>query len=164
MLAMSDARGLQDDQPFDLLVEPLAGAGRLEVLRINRCMGLQLSIEGECAALAGCAGLSRAVAGTLRLCAALIAAGGCPALGCLLCCDVQLMAAAEPSDHVHHIAPTVGPFTPPPCLLACLLSSDVGALLEGKPHFRKLEFTADMLSDPEDLVQLRRRFPRVGGE
>jgi hypothetical protein len=51
-----------------------------------------------------------------------------------------------------------------PCLLACSLSSDVGALLEGKPHFRKLEFTADMLSDPEDLVQLRRRFPRVGGE
>ncbi|KAL4853377.1 Ras suppressor protein 1 [Chlorella vulgaris] len=83
VLAMSDARGLQDDQPFDLLVEPLAAAGRLEVLRINRCMGLQLSIE------------------------------------------------------------------------------DVGALLEGKPHFRKLEFTADMLSDPEDLVQLRRRFPRV---
>lgn len=58
VLAMSDARGLQDDQPFDLLVEPLAAAGRLEVLRINRCMGLQLSIEGECAALAGWAGLS----------------------------------------------------------------------------------------------------------
>lgn len=37
----------QDDTPFDVLLEPLAPAAGLEVLRINRCMGLQLTIEGE---------------------------------------------------------------------------------------------------------------------
>ena len=44
---MSDAKGFQDDEvPLELLVEPLRGAPALEVLRINRCLGLQLSIEG----------------------------------------------------------------------------------------------------------------------
>ncbi|KAL4440201.1 hypothetical protein ABPG75_003202 [Micractinium tetrahymenae] len=83
VLAMSDASGFQDDTPFDVLLEPLAPAAGLEVLRINRCMGLQLTIE------------------------------------------------------------------------------DVGRLVAGKPRFRKLEFTADMLSDPRDLQELRRRHPHV---
>ena len=50
VLALSDAKGFQDDCPFDLLSEPLAPAANLEVLRINRCMGLQLNIEGGPAA------------------------------------------------------------------------------------------------------------------
>lgn len=83
VLAMSDAGGFQDDTPFDVLLEPLAAAWGLEVLRINRCMGLQLSLE------------------------------------------------------------------------------DVGQLLAGKPRFRKLEFTADMLSHERDLAELRRRHPTV---
>jgi hypothetical protein len=44
---MSDAKGFQDDVPLELLAEPLRGAPALEVLRLNRCLGLQLSIEGE---------------------------------------------------------------------------------------------------------------------
>ncbi|EFN52805.1 hypothetical protein CHLNCDRAFT_138465 [Chlorella variabilis] len=83
VLALSDAKGFQDDCPFDLLSEPLAPAANLEVLRINRCMGLQLNIE------------------------------------------------------------------------------DVAQLLAGKPRFRKLEFTADMLSDARDLEALRAHFPHV---
>ena len=47
VLAMSDAKGFQDDVPLELLAEPLRGAPALEVLRLNRCLGLQLSIEGE---------------------------------------------------------------------------------------------------------------------
>lgn len=39
---------LQDEQPLEqALLEPLRVAGSLQVLRINRCMGLQLSLEGE---------------------------------------------------------------------------------------------------------------------
>jgi hypothetical protein len=47
VLAMSDASGFQDDTPFDLVAELLAPAAALEVLRLNRCLGLQLGIEGE---------------------------------------------------------------------------------------------------------------------
>lgn len=47
VLAMSDARGFQDETPFDTLSDPLREARCLEVLRINRCQGLQLGIEGE---------------------------------------------------------------------------------------------------------------------
>ena len=39
----------------------------------------------------------------------------------------------------------------------------MGTLLQGKPHFRKLEFSEDMLSDPRDLAELRQRYPLVGG-
>ena len=39
-------RAPQDDSPWDELCEPLVPAASLEVLRINRCLGLQLSIEG----------------------------------------------------------------------------------------------------------------------
>lgn len=39
--------------------------------------------------------------------------------------------------------------------------ADVDRLLAGKPGFRKLEFTPDMLSDRRDLAELRRRHPRV---
>ncbi|KAI7840413.1 hypothetical protein COHA_005844 [Chlorella ohadii] len=83
VLAMSDAKGFQDDSPWDELSEPLVPAAALEVLRINRCLGLQLSIE------------------------------------------------------------------------------EVEQLLAGKPRFRKLEFTADMLADERDLLELRRRHPQV---
>ncbi|PRW39336.1 20 kDa chloroplastic isoform B [Chlorella sorokiniana] len=83
VLAMSDAKGFQDDSPWDELSEPLVPAMALEVLRINRCLGLQLSIE------------------------------------------------------------------------------EVEQLLAGKPRFRKLEFTADMLADERDLLELRRRHPQV---
>lgn len=83
VLAMSDARGFQDDTPLDLLLEPLGAAHQLEVLRINRCLGVQLNIE------------------------------------------------------------------------------EVEQLLASKPQFRKLEFTEDMLSDPRDLQELRRRHPEV---
>ena len=34
-------------------------------------------------------------------------------------------------------------------------------LLRGKPAFRKLELTADMLADPRDLAALRQRWPAV---
>lgn len=46
VLAMSDARGFQDDTPFDVVAEPLGPAAALEVLRLNRCLGLQLGKEG----------------------------------------------------------------------------------------------------------------------
>lgn len=49
----------------------------------------------------------------------------------------------------------------PPCCPCLLISADVGALLANKPRFAKLEFTADMLGDPRDLEELRRRWPRV---
>jgi hypothetical protein len=37
----------------------------------------------------------------------------------------------------------------------------VGELLAGKPRFRKLEFSEEMLSDPRDLRELRRLHPHV---
>lgn len=39
--------------------------------------------------------------------------------------------------------------------------ADTGTLLAGKPAFRKLEFTGDMLSHPADLEALRARHPGV---
>lgn len=37
----------------------------------------------------------------------------------------------------------------------------MAALLAGKPAFRKLELTADMLADPRELQALRQRWPDV---
>lgn len=45
-LALSDSKGFQDDSPWDEMAGPLTPATSLEVLRINRCLGLQPSIEG----------------------------------------------------------------------------------------------------------------------
>lgn len=45
--------------------------------------------------------------------------------------------------------------------MLCPRRADVAALLRGKPRFRKLEFSVEMLSDPRELQELRTSFPHV---
>jgi len=59
-------------------------------------------------------------------------------------------AVHVPSAHLRHAV----------CVL-WVCCAEVEQLLAGKPRFRKLEFSADMLSDPRDLTELRRRYPKV---
>ena len=126
--------GPQDDSPWDDLSVPLAPATALEVLRINRCLGLQLALEG--ARPGSCAGVQAAGAQAWAW-------------------PCRPWHAPTPQHTPHPTLPLRLPSPP------ARPRADVDTLLAAKPRFRKLEFTTDMLSDPRDLAQLRARHPQV---
>ena len=72
-------------------------------------------------------------------------------------CSDQPAAASAP----HRAPPTPSsiPHQSTPAPLPA--PAEVGELLAGKPRFRKLEFSEEMLSDPRDLRELRRLHPHV---
>jgi hypothetical protein len=158
VLAMSDASGFQDDTPFDLVAELLAPAAALEVLRLNRCLGLQLGIEGEgwrgaCVRVCMCPGGGGGGGGDRK--------GGHPPWrqqrGCTPCsCHARLARHGGTACTAPRCCLVIGP--PNKNLIS---GADVASLLRGKPRFRKLEFSVEMLSDPRDLQELRTRFPHV---